>query len=248
MKLGLIPARLKSSRLFNKPLLLLDGLPMIIHTLKRAMLCRDLDKVIVCTDSDKIVSIVKRYGGEAIKTKSSHSNGTERIAEVAKKIKKNFKLIIDIQCDEVFLKPQSITKLIKFHEKNKKFDIVVPHSEFNIKNSKNVVKILANNQNKIIYMSRFDIPFNFHGVHKKLLRHLDIISFKPKILIKFSKLKKSKLEKFENIELLRSFESNFKIGTFLIKEEKNTFSINTKQDYERAKKIMKYCAIRKLYK
>jgi CMP-2-keto-3-deoxyoctulosonic acid synthetase len=97
-------------------------------------------------------------------------------------------------------------------------------------------------------MSRFDIPFNFHGAQKKLLRHLDIISFKPKKLIEFSKLKRSKLEKLENIELLRSFESNFKIGTFLIKEEKNTFSINTKQEYLKAKKIMKYCKIRKLYK
>lgn len=248
MNLGLIPARLKSSRLFNKPLLLLDGLPMVIHTMKRAMLCKELDRVIVCTDSDKIVSIVKRYGGEAIKTKSSHSNGTERIAEVAKKIRKNFKLVIDIQCDEVFLKPKSITKLIKFHNKNKNFDIIVPHSEFNIKNSRNVVKILANRDNKIIYMSRFDIPFNFHGIKKKLLRHLDIISFKPKILIEFSKLKKSELEKLENIELLRSFESNFIIGTFLISEEKNSFSINTKQEYLKAKKIMRYCKVRKLYK
>lgn len=102
MNLGLIPARLKSSRLFNKPLLLLDGLPMVIHTMKRAKLCKELERVIVCTDSDKIISIVRKYGGESIKTKNNHINGTERIAEVAKKIKTKFKLIIDIQCDKIF--------------------------------------------------------------------------------------------------------------------------------------------------
>ena len=97
-------------------------------------------------------------------------------------------------------------------------------------------------------MSRFDIPFNFHKVKKrKLLRHMDIISFKPEILIKFANLKRSKLEKFENIELLRSLENNFNIGTFLIKEKKSTFSINTRKEYSVAKKIIKDCKIRKLY-
>ena len=114
MNLGLIPARLKSTRLPNKPLLEIDGLPMIVHVMKRAKLCSELDKVIVCTDSDEIFSVVKKYGGEAIKTKFNHINGTERISEVAKKIKKNFQLIIDIQCDEVFLNPDNIGKLIKF--------------------------------------------------------------------------------------------------------------------------------------
>jgi CMP-2-keto-3-deoxyoctulosonic acid synthetase len=76
---------------------------------------------------------------------------------------------------------------------------------------------------------------------------MDIISFKPETLIKFANLKRSKLEKFENIELLRSLENNFNVGTFLIKEKKNTFSINTRKDYFVAKKIIKDCTIRKLY-
>ena len=88
MIIGLIPARLKSSRLPNKPLLLIDNMPLIMHTLRRAQLCKDLDRVIVCADSSKIIDIVKKYRGEATKTSTSHTNGTERIAEVVKKIKK----------------------------------------------------------------------------------------------------------------------------------------------------------------
>jgi 3-deoxy-manno-octulosonate cytidylyltransferase (CMP-KDO synthetase) len=248
MNLGLIPARLKSTRLPNKPLLEIDGLPMIVHVMKRAKLCSELDKVIVCTDSDEILSVVKKYGGEAIKTKFNHINGTERISEVAKKIKKNFQLIIDIQCDEVFLNPDNIGKLIKFHKKNKNFDIVIPHSQISKQNNRNIVKILSNEQNQIIYLSRDDIPFNFQGLKKvKLWRHMDIISFKPKMLIKFATLKRSRLEKIENIELLRGLENNFKLGTFLIKEEKNAFSINTNSEYLEAKKIMTKCKIRSLY-
>lgn len=248
MILGLIPARLGSKRLPNKPLLPVDGLPIIIHVLKRAHYCKELDRIIVCTDSDKIISIVKSYGFEAIKTKSTHNNGTDRIAEVVKKIvNNNLELIIDIQCDEIFLKPQSINKLIKFHRKNTNFDIVVPHTEIINYGNGNVVKILANEHKKIIYMSRFDIPFNFNKIKRKIFRHMDIISFKPEILLRFSKLKNSKLEKFENIELLRAIENNFEIGTFLIKNEKDTFSINTKNEYKKSKKLMKVCKIRKLY-
>ena len=87
MILGLIPSRLNSKRLKNKPLLSIDGLPIIIHTLKRAKMSKKIDKVIVCTDSTKVIDIVKKNGGEAVLTSINHKNGTERIYEVAKKYK-----------------------------------------------------------------------------------------------------------------------------------------------------------------
>jgi 3-deoxy-manno-octulosonate cytidylyltransferase (CMP-KDO synthetase) len=246
MNLGLIPARLKSTRLFNKPLLLLDGLPVIVHTMRRAMLCRDLDKVIVCTDSDKIFSIVKRYGGEAIKTKSSHSNGTERIAEVAKKIKKNYKLIIDIQCDEVFLKPKSITKLIKFHKKNKNFDIVVPCIE--VKNnisSKNLVKVIFSKKGEVVYFSRSVAPFDYHDKKIKYYKVLSVVSFKPQALRKYNKFRMGRIEKIEGIELLRAIENNIKIGTFIIKTD--SFSVDVNEDLQKAIDLMPKDRFRKFY-
>tara|TARA_B100000959_G_C14792079_1_gene546033 strand:- start:20 stop:295 length:276 start_codon:yes stop_codon:yes gene_type:complete len=87
MIIGLIPSRLNSKRLKNKSLLEIDGLPMIVHTFKRAMLAKKLDKVIVCTDSKKTKSVVENHGGNAILTSKKHNNGTERIAEVSKKFK-----------------------------------------------------------------------------------------------------------------------------------------------------------------
>ena len=243
MILGLIPARLNSSRLPNKAILKIDGLPMVIHVLKRAQLATSLDRVIVCTDSKEIFEIVKQYGGESVYTKTQHTNGTERIAEVANKIKCS--QIIDIQCDEVLLEPKSIDKLVFFHKKNSHFDIVVPHSRILKKTNKNIVKVVSNKLNKILYMSRENVPFYFNEKSKFFLKHLDIISFKPNSLIKFSNLKKSVNEQIENIELLRALDNNFNVGTFFIDTER--FSVNTKTDYIKASKYLKFCKIRKRY-
>ena len=243
MILGLIPARLNSARLSNKALLKIDGLPMIIHVLKRAQLSKKLDKIIVCTDSEKIIELVKEYKGQAVLTSSKHNNGTERISEVSKKM--NCQQVIDIQCDEVLLNPKDLDDLIDFHKKNKHFDIVVPHSKIINKTDKNVVKIVSNSFNKVLYMSRENLPFSYKN--KKLLysRHLDIISFKPEALATFSTLRKSYNEQFESIELLRALDNNLNVGTFLIKNK--TFSVNTSLDFLKAKKLMKYCKIRKQY-
>ena len=85
MILGMIPSRLNSKRLKEKPLIEIDGLPIIVHSFKRAMLAKKLDDVIVCTDDKKILDVVESYGGKAVLTSKKHRNGTERIYEVAKK-------------------------------------------------------------------------------------------------------------------------------------------------------------------
>ena len=74
MIIGLIPSRLNSTRLKNKPLLEIDGLPIIVHTLKRSQLSKKLDKVIVCTDSEKIAEVVHKHGGESLMTSKDHKN------------------------------------------------------------------------------------------------------------------------------------------------------------------------------
>ena len=139
-------------------------------------------------------------------TNKNHKNGTERICEIAKKLKAD--LIIDIQCDACFIDPKDIDKLISFHKRNKNFDIVIPHSKFNTKNDYSAVKICSNKNNKIFYMSRNDIPYNYYKKRRYLKRHQDFISFKKKTLIRFSKLKKSYFEDLEGVELLRALENN----------------------------------------
>ena len=138
--IGLIPSRLESKRLKHKPLLILDGLPLIVHTYKRSMLSQKIDEVYVCTDSNKIIKVLKKYGCKFIKTKKNFNNGTERIASVRKSFKK-VELFIDIQGDEPLVRPNDIDDIITFHRKNKKFDIVVPCIETKKTNTKNPKEI-----------------------------------------------------------------------------------------------------------
>ena len=240
--IGLIPSRLESKRLKHKPLLILDGLPLIVHTYKRSMLSQKIDEVYVCTDSNKIIKVLKKYGCKFIKTKKNFNNGTERIASVRKSFKK-VELFIDIQGDEPLVRPNDIDDVITFHRKNKKFDIVVPCIETKKTNTKNIVKIIKNN-NKVIYMTRLDAPCDFNK-RTKYYKHLSVISFKPNSLSNFSKLKKGEIETIESIELMRAIENNLQVGTFESKSD--SFSIDIKKDYLKAKLKIKKDKFRQLY-
>ena len=232
MILGIIPARLKSMRLKDKLLLKLKKMPLIIHTLKHASRSKKLNKLFVCTDSKKIFDIVKKNNGYPIMTSGKYSNGTERIASVAKKY--NTKLVIDIQGDEIFIDPILIDKLIKFHLKNFKYDIIVPCTKTKNYKDKSIVKFVFNKKHEVTNMTRKDIFFKNNS--KFLYKQIDIISFKPKKLKLFSKLKRTSNEKKNNIELLRAIDNNLKIKTFIVNTD--SFSINTKSDYLKAKKYL----------
>ncbi len=243
MIIGLIPSRLNSSRLKEKPLLKIDGLPIIIHTLKRAMLSKKLDKVIVCTDHIKILKIVEEFGGKAMLTSTTHLNGTERIAEIAKKF--NAKLVIDIQGDEPLVDPRDIDKVIDFHLKNKEFEIVVPSMITKYPERNSLVKVIFNKKGKVLYFSRAPIPFNYKNKNINYYKDLSIVSFKNEALKKFAKLKIGKLEEIEGIELLRALENNISIGTFISKS--TSFSVDVNDDLLKAIDEMPKNPIRKKY-
>ena len=250
MILGIIPARLKSKRLPNKPLKLIDGLPLLIHVLKRSLMSKKLDKIVVCTDSIKIVNLVKKYKQEAYLTSKNIKNGTDRISIFLKKKQqkyKSLKLVVDIQCDEIFLNPNYLDRAIDFHLKNlNKYDVVIPHTLTNEENNKSYVKIVTNQNNNILYLTRADAPYAFRSKKKPFLRHQDFVTFKPDFIKKFKDLKNRKLETYEGIELLRVLENGYKIGTIRFKND--SFSINTKADVIKSLLLIQKDTFRKYYK
>ena len=249
MILGIIPARLKSKRLPNKPLQIIDGLPLLVHVLKRSLMSKKLDKLIVCTDSLKVTNLVKKYGQDAYLTSKNIKNGTDRISTFLKKnIRKfkNLKLVVDIQCDEIFLNPTYLDKAINFHLKNlDKYDVVIPHTLTNEKNNKNYVKIISNQDNNVLYLTRSDAPHAFRSKTEPFRRHQDFVTFKPTFINKFKDLKNRKLEEYEGIELLRVLENDYKIGTLKFKND--SFSINTKKDILRSLLLVQKDRFRKNY-
>ena len=244
-KVILIPSRINSKRLPAKALLEIEKIPLIIHTYKRACLSRLADEVYVCTDSREIIKTCKKFNAKFILTKSSHKNGTERIAEAAKKLKlKQKDIVVDVQGDEPLIDPKNIDQTVSFFQKNN-FEIVVPHINFLKRNTVNVVKLLVDNKKKIHWMSRSDIPFFLNKKDDFLKKHLSIIVFTMNSLIKYSKLKPGYFEKKESIELLRALENNMKMGSNSINS--NSFSIDIIEDYRKAKFYLKKDKIKKSY-
>ena len=177
--LGLIPSRLSSTRLHQKPLLKINNVPIIIHTYMRAKLSKKLDDLYICCDHKLIYDLAKKYGAKVIYTSKKNKNGTERIAEGLKKIKKKYDLIINVQGDEPLISPDHIDKVINEHLKNFNYDIILPSVKSKNIDTPNIVKVVINKKKEIMYLSRASIPYEFKR-KKYSLKHLSIISFKPK--------------------------------------------------------------------
>ena len=225
-----IPARLQSTRLKEKLLIKLDGIEILIRTYMQCLKVLSKDKIIIATDSAKIAKVCNKYNAQYILTGKKCPTGTDRISEVAKKIKKNF--YINVQGDEPFLHPPDLRKFLnvingfaKIKDKSDYFNNSIP-------------KIVFNKFDELLYMSRSPLPGNkenkFYSSHKQIC----LYSFPRSELFKFSQQgKKTKLESEEDLESIRFLEIGTKIK--LVELSGRSFAIDTKKDLEKAKKFLK---------
>ena len=241
----IIPVRLHAKRLPNKPLLDIAGKPMIQHVYENAVKSGACS-VVIATDSMDIVEVCQTFGAAVCMTSADHKSGTERLAEAVEALGYDSDdIVVNVQGDEPLVDPNDIDDVIKFHKKNNNFDIVLPIKTTQNAEDKSLIKVVCSKQNKILYFSRAQIPFNFKQKNIKYFKDLSVISFKPQALKKFSKLEPGKLEVIEGIELLRALENDLSIGTFEAKS--SSFGVNVKQDLLRAINEMPRNKIRKLY-
>ena len=232
--IGLIPSRLNSTRLANKALLPIHGLPLVVHTLKRSQLAKSLADVYVCTDSDEIAQAVIRHGGKVIMTSSKHANGTERIAEAAQQIEADY--FVDIQGDEPLINPDHIDAVVAVHARHPEWDILLPSLPISDPESEHVVKVVHDASMRVMFLSRSVVPKPFRLRPAYYLKHMSIISFIPNALRRFSTLPPGILEVIEGVELMRALEHGLIIGTTLLNG--NSFSVDVEDDYVRAKSQM----------
>ena len=242
MILGLIPSRLGSTRLKKKPLLEINRLPIIIHTLKRAKLSKRLTKIIVCTDSTKIIQTCFKYDIKVCITPDSCKNGTERILAAKKRLDiPNRDLVIDIQGDDPLVTPKTLNQVADYIKKTTNEDVIaIPHIELCPASNKNVVKVVASG-NKVIYLTRSDAPYPFNN-YIQLKKHLSVIGFSGESLEMFGRLSVGELEAIEGVELLRAVEGGMNVETFLIDSE-NSFSVDVIDDFQRAERSLRTCPI-----
>ena len=215
--LAIIPARMGSSRFPNKPMALINGKPMIEHVFKNTQKSSEVSDVIVATCDRIILNHIKSIGGNAIMTSKKHKRASDRCAEALIKYERNSKKKIDIvvmvQGDEPLIKGNMINKAIKLMKKNKKINIINLMCKINSKKDfydKNCVKVLYNKKNEALLFSRSPIPF-LKKFNKKLVKkQVCIIPFRRDFLLRYNRIKPTKLEILESIDMLRLLENGHK--------------------------------------
>ncbi|MFN3917689.1 MAG: 3-deoxy-manno-octulosonate cytidylyltransferase [Flavobacteriales bacterium] len=230
---GIIPSRLKSTRVPDKPLVDILGIPMIVHVYKRASLSSILDEVIVATDSKEIQSVVHRYRGKAVLTSDKHLNGTERIAEVAASMEAD--VFVLINGDEALLNPEHVKDSVDtlLHSDADSSILVL---DFYKKNSPGDFKVVLNAQSEVMYISRNDIPSDARNEVKSMLKAYHVLSFRKEFLMKYATMEKSPMEKIEDHEHLRIIENGFKLKAK--KVESSSISVDTPDDLAYVRRVM----------
>jgi 3-deoxy-manno-octulosonate cytidylyltransferase (CMP-KDO synthetase) len=227
-----IPARLGSTRLAQKALLKADGVALIVHTLRRASQSKKANAVVVATDSQEIMKVVEEAGFKAMMTSDKHLSGTDRVAEVAEKLKP--KRVVNVQGDEPFMEAELIDDVFRALEAD--FDIPMV-TAVNRQDSAeglqepSVCKVVVNAQNHALYFSRSMLPFDRDGQGASYLRHIGIYGYQYDYLLKFRDLPLGQLESVEKLEQLRALENGDIIKVLETKYE--GFSVDTEEDYKR---------------
>lgn len=219
--LGIIPARYESTRFPGKPLAMLGDKTMIQWVYENVS--KALEHVWVATDDDRIFTAVNQFGGNAVKTLSTHQSGTDRCAEAARILfkKMDFDVIINVQGDEPFIQPEQIEILKSCFDGKTEIATLVK----NIENSEeelfnpNRPKVVLNKNDEALYFSRSPIPF-IRGEEKKnwiakntFWAHIGMYAYTMEVLQKITRLERSTLEEAESLEQLRWMENGFKIKT-----------------------------------
>lgn len=216
--LGIIPSRLGSSRLNQKPLYNVLGIPLIVHVLKRAQLATALTDLIVATDSQLIVDLVTANGGKAMLTSSTHKNGTERMFEVMKAFP-DFDYYTLINGDEILLNPASVKVSIETLIDHPGADASLLAVKYKRENSPSDFKIVLNYRSEVMYISRNDIPSGSRNPVDYRLKAYHLMTFKPETLVAYSQMDKSPMERIEDHEHLRLIENGYKIVSIVVDDE-----------------------------
>jgi 3-deoxy-manno-octulosonate cytidylyltransferase (CMP-KDO synthetase) len=233
----IIPARLASTRLPNKPLAMIEGKTMIQRVYEQALKA-NLGEVIIATDGEKIANEIKKFGGKYILTNPDLQSGTDRIYSAYKLLKEDFDIIVNVQGDLPNIDPKVISECVNLALEND-CDIATVASkisDISEINNPNVVKIALAQNGLALYFSRSPIPFS-KNINDDYFHHIGIYAYKKNALEKFINLTPSPLEKRESLEQLRALENGMKIAVKIVNA--HPLSVDTKEDLDKVINLIK---------
>ena len=246
---AIIPARYGSTRLPGKPLATIGGKPMIQHVYESASKARVLDRVLVATDDRRVEETVRGFGGEVMMTSKNHASGTDRLAEVAQKIKADW--FVNVQGDLPFIQSETIARAVRPMRRDCSIPmgtVATPIFDEGEWRDPNIVKVLTNCQGFALYFSRSPIPYVRNGVvdlnrNKRMRgakrrlwghRHIGLYVYRRDFLLHFARLRPTALERIESLEQLRALAYGHRI--FVAAVDERSVEVDTAEDLAKAEK------------
>ena len=216
--LGVIPARLGSSRLPRKPLLPLAGEPLILWVIRRVAAAGVCDRLVVATDAPDIARVVERAGAEAVLTSPEHESGTERVAEViANKAFKDFDLVLNVQGDEPFVAVAALRGAVARVRDGEPIGTAAGSLAAALAGDPNRVKVVVDAQGRAVYFSRAPIPFDRDGRGAVAYhQHVGVYAYTREALERWMRLPPVAAERWERLEQLRPLLHGMPIGVALL--------------------------------
>ena len=241
--IGIIPARMASSRYPGKPLKQILGMPMIGHCYHRTSMAIGLEKAFVATCDAEIYDYIISIGGNAIMTANTHTRATTRTAEALEIIEDDIgekvDVVVMVQGDEPLIHPNTICDTIT-HFQDQSVDIVNVMSRLQTKEAfedENNVKVVVNNNNDALYLSREPIPSPWKGwIELPRYMQTGIIAFRRDTLIEFNAMKETQLEQIESVDMNRVLETGGKIRMVLT--EAITIGVDVLEELLEVEKIL----------
>lgn len=230
--IGIIPARLGSTRLQEKVLKPMAGKPMIQHVWERVHQAKKLNEIWVACDDTRIVQCVEGFGGKARMTRPEHPNGSSRVAEVARDTQGD--IFINIQGDEPTIHPAAIDALAEAFLQEPAIQVAtlaVQRDHRDEYENPNVVKVVCDRKGNALYFSRSPIPyFREAASPKSFLKHLGIYGYQKDFLLKYVTWPSGILENYEKLEQLRILEQGIELR--VVETPYDSWSVDTLQDLE----------------
>ena len=238
-----IPARLASTRLPEKPLADIKGKSMIQRVYEQSKKVRGVHRVVVATDSERIIKAVTGFGGEAMMTSPDLQSGTDRVGAVASLSPgADSDIFINVQGDEPLIDPANIEGALALVTSHR-FTLgtcAAPLPDAASLENPNVVKVLIDAQDRAIYFSRFPIPYSRERAPQDVaqyipLQHQGIYVYTRATLKQFCGLKRTLLEAAESLEQLRALHNGIAIGVARVTSP--SIGVDTPEDLELVRKL-----------
>jgi 3-deoxy-manno-octulosonate cytidylyltransferase (CMP-KDO synthetase) len=235
--LGVIPARLGSTRLPHKPLQLLAGEPLITRVIERVQDLGIVDDLVVATDAARIADVVRRIGTRVMLTRDSHQTGTDRVAEVAADTQfSGFDVIVNIQGDEPFLPREALAGALSRVEQGEDIGTAAAPLDPELATEPSRVKVITDSRGRALYFSRSVIPHSRDGVEANrglYWQHVGIYAYTRPAIERWATLTPCPSEQAERLEQLRALHHGLTIGVARL-EEPVLPGVDTPEDLRRA--------------